>query len=566
MASTLVQNMPPFDHDANVGVSVAPKWKVCLEDFEMFLVANRITDTTRKRALLLYQAGPCVHEIFRQIPNTGDAAAYKTTVDKLTEHFEPQRNRLYEIYKFRTTNQQANETIDQFHTRLHSLAQSCEFAADQIDFEIMLQIVTGGTSSWLRKLALRDPKLTLADLLLAGRRAEMSTYQAAEMEQRMDNVHAVKAQSFKHNSHTKAAKCRNCGGPFPHKDKPCSAHGQTCHNCGKLNHFAKYCRGKTKTDTVPHQRSTNQSRVRPIRNDKGDNSDTSDSDYCYVVSGPETPQPAATVTIHDCECHVLINTGTTINIIDGDTFSRIKGVDLKQTKVQAYAYNSNTPMKMQGKFNALVETKQRYAVATFYITKDNGGCLLSYSTAKALGLISLHVNTVSHTGPSVHDHRVNEILDKFPPVFKGLGKLKDKQVELVIDPDVKPVAQQQRRIPFHLHTKVQNKLAKLVAQEISEKVPENEETDWVSPIVCVPKKNGEIRLCINMRAANKAIKRVRHIIPTVKDISIDLRGATVFSKLDLSQAYHQLELSSKSRHITTFTTHMGLFRYKRLNY
>lgn len=52
----------------------------------------------------------------------------------------------------------------------------------------------------------------------------------------------------------------------------------------------------------------------------------------------------------------------------------------------------------------------------------------------------------------------------------------------------------------------------------------------------------------------------------MKDISIYLNGATVFSKLDLTQAYHQLELSPKSRHITTFMTHVGLFRYKRLNY
>eukprot|EP00795_Rhopilema_esculentum_P007362 gene7362-13097_t len=50
-----------------------------------------------------------------------------------------------------------------------------------------------------------------------------------------------------------------------------------------------------------------------------------------------------------------------------------------------------------------------------------------------------------------------------------------------------------------------------------------------------------------MRAANTAVKRVRHAIPTVKDISIDLNGATVFSKLDLAQAYHQLELSPSSR-------------------
>ena len=69
-----------------------------------------------------------------------------------------------------------------------------------------------------------------------------------------------------------------------------------------------------------------------------------------------------------------------------------------------------------------------------------------------------------------------------------------------------------------------------------------------------------------MRAANKAIKCVRHPIPMVKDISIDLNSATVFSKLDLSQVHHQFKLSLKSRPITTFTTHMGLFHYKRLNY
>ena len=162
-------------------------------------------------------------------------------------------------------------------------------------------------------------------------------------------------------------------------------------------------------------------------------------------------------------------------------------MDLKPTRVQAYAYNSNTPMQMRGKFKTLVETKQRYAVATFYVTKDNGGCLLSHSTAKDVGLISLHINNISHKGPPVNDPEVTKILDKCPSVFYGLGKLKDKQVELVIDPDVKPVAQQQRRIPCHLRNKVQNELDKLVAQEIIEKVPEKEETDWVSPIVRVPK-------------------------------------------------------------------------------
>ena len=91
-------------------------------------------------------------------------------------------------------------------------------------------------------------------------------------------------------------------------------------------------------------------------------------------------------------------------------------------------------------------------------------------------------------------------------VFKNLGKLKGKQVELVIDSEVKPIAQQQRRIPFHLRKQVEVELDKLVAQDIIERVPENEKTDWVSPIVCVPKKNGEIRLCVDMRGEQRTMQ------------------------------------------------------------
>ena len=73
-------------------------------------------------------------------------------------------------------------------------------------------------------------------------------------------------------------------------------------------------------------------------------------------------------------------------------------------------------------------------------------------------------------------------------------------------------------------------------------------------------------MCIDMHEPNKGIERVRYEIPTVDDIIHELNGATVFSKLDLNMAYHQLELDPSSRHFTTFSTHIGLFRFKRLNY
>jgi len=69
-----------------------------------------------------------------------------------------------------------------------------------------------------------------------------------------------------------------------------------------------------------------------------------------------------------------------------------------------------------------------------------------------------------------------------------------------------------------------------------------------------------------MRKPNQAIQRIRHLIPTVDDVNLKLTGADVFLKLDMPQAYHQLKLHKGSRYITTFSTHVGLFRYKRLNH
>ena len=63
-----------------------------------------------------------------------------------------------------------------------------------------------------------------------------------------------------------------------------------------------------------------------------------------------------------------------------------------------------------------------------------------------------------------------------------------------------------------------------------------------------------------------AIQRERHIMPTLPEIIHDLKGATIFSKLDLRSGHHQLLLHKDSRYITTFSTHKGLFQYKRLSF
>lgn len=92
--------MAPFHPDADIGAYFRPKWRVWLDDFETFIIANGITYNTRKCAILLNHPWPCIRDIFQQLQATGDTTDYNTALEKLTEKFEHQWNKLYEVYKF----------------------------------------------------------------------------------------------------------------------------------------------------------------------------------------------------------------------------------------------------------------------------------------------------------------------------------------------------------------------------------------------------------------------------------------------------------------------------------
>ena len=80
----------------------------------------------------------------------------------------------------------------------------------------------------------------------------------------------------------------------------------------------------------------------------------------------------------------------------------------------------------------------------------------------------------------------------------------------------------------------------------------------MSPHVVIPKKDGDIRLCVDMRMVNKAIQCECHPTPTINDLIHLLNGDKVFSKLDPHSGYHQLMLAEESCYITTFAMHKGL--------
>ena len=154
------------------------------------------------------------------------------------------------------------------------------------------------------------------------------------------------------------------------------------------------------------------------------------------------------------------------------------------------------------------------------------------------------------------------MLDAAAVLDPTLGALKNFKLNIQIDHSVQACVQKPGRLPFLMKKHVENEIQKLLVRYFINLVTSSPK--WVSPSVCVPKKNGDIRLCVDMRKVNIAIIRNYYPIPTLDEILYLVIGAKIFSKLDLAQGYHRIVLDEKSRDIRTFSTPQGLFRYKRL--
>lgn len=87
---------------------------------------------------------------------------------------------------------------------------------------------------------------------------------------------------------------------------------------------------------------------------------------------------------------------------------------------------------------------------------------------------------------------------------------------------------------------------------------------WVSPIVVTRKKQGGIRLCVDLREPNKSVVMDCHPLPHIEELFAEMCNATVFSQIDLANTYHQLPLHEDSKNLTAFITQKSLFRYKRV--
>jgi hypothetical protein len=126
--------------------------------------------------------------------------------------------------------------------------------------------------------------------------------------------------------------------------------------------------------------------------------------------------------------------------------------------------------------------------------------------------------------------------------------------------DSEPVKRTYMSVPRPLYQEMKGYIYDLIVQGWVRK----SNSSYSSPVVCVRKKDGTLRLCIDYRDLNRKTHPDRQPIPRVQDIMDSLGGNSWFSLLDQGKAYHQGFISEESRPLTAFVTPWGLYEWIRM--
>ena len=187
--------------------SAGPRWRKWIDKFENLLCALDIQNDSRRKALLLHYIGDEAYDIYLTfsdakkgigaIDNDGNTIEYNVLKQSFTTYFTPKENQAFEIYKFRQTVQADGESIDSFHTRLRTLASTCNF--HDTDLEVLTQIIHGCSSARVRRRAMVG-NYSLEKTLEVACALELSEARATEIESStrgsMNSVKLIKRGNY----------------------------------------------------------------------------------------------------------------------------------------------------------------------------------------------------------------------------------------------------------------------------------------------------------------------------------------------------------------------------------
>lgn len=203
---------------------------------------------------------------------------------------------------------------------------------------------------------------------------------------------------------------------------------------------------------------------------------------------------------------------------------------------------------------------------------DRAQPILSLNACVSLGLVKRIKNRETGKNKNI----INEVIEAHSPkerltkeqflktysdIFEGIGSFPDIY-SIKIDKNIPGVIKPPRRIPQTLLEQLKIELNTLIKTGIVSKV--NEPKNWSSNLVIVQKPDKKLRLCLDPRELNKAIKRDYCLVPTFESLRPKLNEKKFFTVFDIKQGFWHIKLDEPSADLCTFSTPIGYFRFNRL--
>ena len=227
------------------------------------------------------------------------------------------------------------------------------------------------------------------------------------------------------------------------------------------------------------------------------------------------------------------------------------------------AYNC-TKIQQYGTMTIPCSYRGKRCDAEFYVSSSTGPAILGLPSRRDLRLLEMNCEvkeTLNRPNPEARIASKSDLINAYPDRFEGIGSFRG-EFHIIIDKCVPHVVHSPRRCPIHLKDEVKTELDKMEELGVITKV--SAPTDGVSSIVFSRKSNNKLRIGLDPKDLNREIERPRYKTPTLDEITHQLAGSRLFSKLDARHGYWSVSLDEPSSYLTTFNSPFGCYRFERL--
>ncbi|XP_064483051.1 uncharacterized protein K02A2.6-like [Ornithodoros turicata] len=526
-------------------------WPTWRKRFLRFRAASGLNDKAELSQVdaLIYIMGEQAEYIYATLKlSPEDARKFDKVLEAFDAYFVPRRNIIFERAKFNTRVQQDGESVEEFVTVLHSMADLCNYGALREEL-IRDRLVAGLRDKKVSEQLQLDSELTLQKAITAARQRETVRLQQADLHKGNDaTVHRltthkvspgsdsrtlatrkIHAGTTRPSSKSASQKlCRWCGRDR-HARQDCPAKDKICSKCKKKGHFSSVCLSAKQTQSAPDGTTA----------------------FLGVVAHGGTSKWQVPVLVQGIPLTFKVDTGADETVILESVFLKhFTGIRLEPPKRRLRGPDGKM-LKVTGMTSLQTVFQGQESQQDIYVLKELPTCLLGQPAIDSLKVIPT-IQMLSKASP----------FEEYATVFQGLGVLQG-DYDTKLAPDARPFAlSSPRRVPLPLYQKTKEELQRM--EKLGVITPVMEPTAWCAPMVTVPKKSGGIRLCIDFTQLNRYVLREFHPIPSVEHSLAMLKNAKVFSKLDANSGFWQIPLSEQSKHLTTFITPFGRYSFNRL--